>query len=198
MKNKLFALIFLFVSLFTFAAQEISGAEIIVQVEARVMDRRAKILQAYLEKYNSPMQNYAQDFIDAADANNMDWKWIPAIAGVESTFGKYVPGGQGPYTSYNAWGWGVYGTQALGFESWRDGIFTVSEGLKTGYLDKGLTDPYSMNRKYASSGTWGQKVDFFMKDLDKFAKEYEEQIPDTDKKNFVTGIAGISAQLALR
>ena len=194
---KLLLSIFLLFSVFTFPVQT-QAAETVIQVEARQMDRRAKIVSAYLEKYNSPLKPYAQDFVDAADANEMDYKWVVSIAGVESTFGKFVPGGHGPYTSYNAWGWGVYGDQALGFTSWRDGIFTVSKGLKIGYLDKGLTDPYSMNKKYAASGAWGWKVDFFMKDLEKFASEYEADIPDTKKDNFNSDTAGKSAQLVLK
>ena len=122
-------------------------------------DRRAEILQAYLARYNSPLQAHAADFIEAADTYNMDWKLVPAIAGVESTFGKHIPGG------YNGWGWGVYGNQALGFKSWRHGIFTVAEGLKKNYIDKGLTTPIAMNRIYASSPTWGTKVNYFLNDI---------------------------------
>ncbi len=125
----------------------------------------------------------------------MDWKLVPAIAGVESTFGKFTPGG------YNGWGWGVYGTQALYFNSWRDGIFTVSKGLKENYINNGLTDPYSMNRIYAASPVWGSKVAYFMNDIDQFSKTHralsENSLPvnysDPELKT-----AGISAKLAFR
>lgn len=171
------------------------------QVDSKQLDERAKILQAYLQKYNSPLQYHAQDFIDAADANQMDWKLVPAIAGVESTFGKFIPGGLNtPYTSYNAWGWGVYGTQSLGFKSWRDGIFTVSTGLKQNYIDKGLTDPYAMNKVYAASPVWGQKVSYFLADLEKFTNEYQAQkqneLPNRVNPELFKS-AGISAQPAL-
>jgi hypothetical protein len=92
---------------------------------------------------------------------------LPAIAGVESTFGKFVPGSD-YYPSYNAWGWGVYGTQAIYFKSWREGIFTVAEGLRKNYLNKGLTDSYSINRAYSESPAWGWKVEFFQKDITRF------------------------------
>lgn len=135
-------------------------------IEAKQLDPRAKILADYLASYNSPLQYHAQDFIDASDTYGVDWKLVPSIAGVESTFGKFIPGG------YNAWGWGVYGTQAIYFKSWRDGIFTVTKGLKEGYISKGLTNPYDMNRVYAASPAWGGHVAYFLNDLDKYAKNY--------------------------
>lgn len=134
------------------------------EIMARQLDPKAKVLAAYLAKHNSPLQYHAQDFIDAANQYSLDWKLVAAISGTESTFGKHIPGG------YNGWGWGVYGTQAISFKSWREAIFTVSEGLRLNYINKGYTDPYSMNRIYASSPAWGGHVTFFMNDIEKFAQ----------------------------
>ena len=144
--------------------QAASANEIPSKVESKQLDSRAKILSDYFAKYDSPLQYQAQDFIDAADKYGVDWKLVPSIAGVESTFGKRAYG-------FNAWGWGIYGNQALGFNSWRDGIFTVTGGLKENYINKGLTNPNSINRVYAASPTWGFRVNYFMKDLDKFASQ---------------------------
>ena len=159
-------------------------------IEKRELDGRAEILSNYLAKYNSPLQYHAQDFIDAADTYKLDWKMLPAIAGVESTFGKFIPGG------YNGWGWGVYGTQAIYFTSWRDAIFTISKGLREGYLDKGLTDPYSMNRVYAASPTWGMKVSYFMQDIEQFANQFEANRQNIAAVGQAPSIAAISGQLA--
>lgn len=137
-----------------------------IQIQPKELDKRAKVLSEYFAKYNSPFENHAQDFIDAADTFGVDWKLVPSIAGVESTFGKRSYG-------FNAWGWGIYGDNRLNFNSWRSGIFTVTQGLKQNYIDKGLTDPYSMNRIYATSREWGWKVAFFMNDLTRFATNYE-------------------------
>lgn len=141
------------------------------QVQAKQLDQRAQILAAYLAKYNSPLQYQAQDFIEAADSFGVDWKLVPAISGVESIFGKRSFG-------YNAWGWGIYGDQALDFNSWRDGIYTVTGGLKTGYIDKGLTNPYSINRVYAASPTWGVHVAYFLADLERFSNQYQYKNTD--------------------
>lgn len=132
------------------------------KLESRQFDQRAQVLSDYFASYNSPLQYQAQDFVDAADKYNLDWKLVPAISGVESTFGKSAYG-------YNAWGWGIYGNEALGFNSWKDGIYAVSEGLRQNYFDRGLSDPYAINRVYAASPSWGWKVNFFLNDLDRFA-----------------------------
>jgi hypothetical protein len=160
------------------------------KVQSKQLDDRAATLAAYFRQYNSPLEYQAQDFIDAADTYKVDWKLVPAIAGVESTFGKHIPGG------YNAWGWGVYGDQSLGFSSWRDGIFTVTGGLKTGYIDKGLTDPYAMNRVYAASPTWGAHVSHFLADIDQFAATYHGEEKSTPRVNALSKTAATSAQLA--
>lgn len=145
----------------------------VVEIEAKPVDRRAQILKDYLAKHKSPLENSAQDFIEAADKYSLDWKLVVSISGVESTFGKHVPGGLDPqYTSYNGWGWGVYGDNSLGFKSWRDAIYTISEGLKTNYVDKGYTEPLIMNKKYASSQTWGVRVVYFMNEIEKYAQGY--------------------------
>lgn len=163
-------------------------------IEAKTMDRRAKILQAYLAKHNAPLQYHAQDFVEAADQYNLDWKFVAAVSGVESTFGKHVPGGTDPeFSSFNGWGWGVYGTQSLGFDSWRDGIFTVSKGLRENYFDKGLTEPYAINKKYAASPHWGKNVTFFLNDIAKFEAEYVEEENLQSSANLEVKEAGESA-----
>ncbi|MBI2314976.1 glucosaminidase domain-containing protein [Candidatus Daviesbacteria bacterium] len=174
------------------AEKLVEEKEVNRQVEAKRMDNRAKILAQYLAKFNSPLQYHAQDLIDAADAYRVDWKLIPSIAGVESTFGKHIPGG------FNAWGWGVYGTQAIYFDSWKDGIFTLAKGLREGYLDKGLKDPYAMNRIYAASPSWGKNVTFFMQDLEKFASEFVDNDSDFSSLGKTPNIAAVSGQLTLR
>jgi hypothetical protein len=166
------------------------------KIESQKMDQRAKILQAYLAKYNSPLQYQAQSFVEAADKYQLDWKLIPAIAGVESTFGKFIPGSYSQ-SSYNAWGWGVYGNQAIYFQSWRDGIFTVAEGLKTNYISRGLTDPDSINSIYSTSPAWSNHVTYFLDDLKKFETQYANE-QTWDKADVISQIAGTSAQLALR
>ncbi len=197
MKKGLVILIMAFLSLFPFDANSGVGAVVAKNpkpdiVETRELDEKAKILASYLASHNSPMQYHAQDFIDAAEAYNLHWTLLPSIAGVESTFGKHIPGG------YNAYGWAIYNSSSrFGFKSWRDGMFTVAKGLREGYLNKGLTDPYSINRVYATSPHWGRNVTFFMSDLEKFAANYgssEKELTWAINSN----IAAASGQLNFR
>lgn len=188
--------IFLLILLIFLSSQQMVAAQLVEnhpseQIEVRRLDKEAEILAEYLATYNSPLQYHAQDFVDAARVYDLDWRLVAAISGVESTFGKFIPGG------YNGWGWGVYGNQAIYFNSWREGIFTVSKGLREEYINKGLTDPYSMNRIYAASPSWGYKVTYFMNGLDKFAREYQNQIGNIDV-NPATQIAVASGQLAFQ
>lgn len=171
---------------------EVENGHPLTGVEIKVLDERAKILSNYLAKYNSPMQYHAQDFIDAADKYGLDWRMLPSIAGVESTFGKRIPGG------YNAYGWGVYGKNAIYFKSWRDGMFTVAKGLRENYLNKGLNDPYKINRIYAASPSWGTKVSRFMRDLEIFAGNYAQVEMITDMSMPDEKIAASSGQLAFK
>lgn len=161
-------------------------------ITAKKLDNKAKILSKYLASYNSPMQYHAQDFIDASETYGLDWKLLPSIAGVESTFGKQIPGG------FNAWGWGVYGNQAIYFNSWRDGMFTIAKGLRKNYLNKGLTDPYAINRIYAASPFWGRNVSYFMADLEKFAVRYEADRQEIASLDSLPSIAAVSGQPVLR
>jgi hypothetical protein len=136
------------------------------RVQVKQLDERAKLLQAYLADRNSPLQDNAQDFIDAADKYNIDWKLLPAISGVESSFGVAQPEG-----SHNGWGWG--GSDLVYFGSWKDAIYTIDESLKTRYHVAGNVDPYEIGRTYAASPTWGVRVDGFMRDIDAYVKLYQ-------------------------
>lgn len=193
MSKRIFALFFLLLVISTrpVLAEKVEGNVVPEQIEAKQLDNQAKILAQYLSKQNSPLQYHAQDFINAAKVYNLDWRLLPAIAGVESTFGKFIPGG------YNAWGWGVYGNQAIYFSSWKEAIFAVSKGLRENYLDKGLTDPYAINRIYAVSPTWGGKVTYFMQDIEKFASQSDKEA-DLTKIETTTKISANSASPVLR
>lgn len=133
------------------------------EIETKI-DNRAKILKAFLESYDSPLAENAETFVRAADENNLDWRLVAAISGVESSFGKHLP-----YESYNGWGWGIYGDNMITFASYDDGIETISKGLRVNYMDKwGAQDVYQIGKIYAASPTWAQRVTYFMDKIDAF------------------------------
>lgn len=176
----------------TLTASENEDEVTLSKIEGEKFDNdRARILQAFLAKYHSPLQYQAQDLVASADKYSLDWRMVAAIAGVESTFGKFIPGG------YNAWGWGVYGDQAIYFKSWKEGIYTVSEGLKKNYIDRGLTNPYTINKAYAESPFWGGKVMYFLNKIKEFEQEYNKEAHGEISQVDTPKIAGESAQLVL-
>ena len=130
------------------------------------IDLRVNRLENFLEKHSSPLSPYAQNFIWYADTYNIDWRLVPAISGVESTFAKRYPWG-----SYNAYGWanGKYN-----FSSWDHSIEVVTKTLREKYYDKGAGNIGKIARRYAPpSNTWGRNVKFFMNKIDSFPIEFD-------------------------
>lgn len=134
------------------------------KIMAAANDERVRKLRAYFAKHNSPLEPYAYDFVYYADLYGLDWKLVPAITGVESTFGKRIP-----KNSYNAYGWA---NGAYAFTSWEQSIEHVTRTLKTKYYDRGLTTVPKIARVYAPpSNTWGNNVLFFMGKIETFEPE---------------------------
>lgn len=128
-------------------------------------DSRVKHLKTYLDSHNSPLTDDADFLITEADRLNLDWKLVAAIAGTESTFGKHIPS-----NSYNAWGWAIYTGMQDGkhFASFKDGITTVSEGLRYKYIDRGAKTIEQIGRIYAASPRWSRNVRFFLTEIELF------------------------------
>jgi hypothetical protein len=124
----------------------------------REVDGRVVALRAFLEKHDSPLAPYAADFVASADAYDVDWRLLPAISGVESSFGKrLIPG------SHNAYGWGggyIY------FRDWEEGIETVNRSLRRRYLDRGADTVDEIGPIYAEASDWASKVKYFMEKID--------------------------------
>lgn len=109
-------------------------------------------LQEYLESRNSPMASNSVDFYKAAKSYDIDPYLLPAISGVESSFGnQLIPG------SYNPFGWanGQYY-----FQNFSDAIYTVARALREKYVPTGEISASRIGPTYASSWpTWIPKVD---------------------------------------
>ncbi len=137
-------------------AAEKQSQSIVIAMNAS--DMRAKALKKVFEKYHSPLISYADSYVSIADKYDIDWKLLPAIAGLESSFGKAQLAG-----SYNSYGWGggrIY------FNSVEDGIDTVLNGLKTRYMSRGATTVETIAPIYSESPTWAPRVRRFMNEID--------------------------------
>ena len=149
---------------YAFVQASASSAKLDPEIEIKPQDNRAEILESFLQSYGSPLAPYASDFVANADKYNLDWRLVASIAGLESTFGKHIPN-----CSYNAWGWGVYGTNVIRFVSWSEGIETISKGLRENYLrDNPESNPFIIGPTYAASPTWAQRVTYFMNRIEEF------------------------------
>lgn len=134
-----------------------------------IRQERIVRIKTLFERYNAPLVPHAETFITAAETHDLDWRLLPSIACLESSCGNAIPW-RGNTPSYNPFGWGVYGNQAYGFNGWDDAIHTVAKGIKTGYIDKGLTTPEEIEAVYTPSSiergrTWSKKVHYFMNEL---------------------------------
>ncbi|MBN1169298.1 glucosaminidase domain-containing protein [Candidatus Woesebacteria bacterium] len=127
-------------------------------------DPRIVILKNFLTSHNSPLSDHAVDFVSIADTYGLDWRFVPAITGVESTFGKRIP-----YNSYNAYGWN---SGDYYFDSWEHSIEHVSKFLKENYIDDGLTSIDQIARRYAASPDWAWKVKYFQEKIDPLPLEF--------------------------
>ncbi len=165
-------LFFLVLSILSFitpkanASQKAAGASAVLIADTSVKqeDTRVKILRKFLESNGSPLAPYARTFVADADKYNLDWRFVAAISGLESTYGQHIP-----YGSYNGWGWGIYGDNTIYFTSWENGIDTVSEGLRTRYIDAwGAEDIWEIGSMYASSPTWAVRVQNIMNQMEAF------------------------------
>ena len=165
-KKLVTAIVFAFVVLISLTTK-VSASEFVYENSAQLVenakdeefDYREAILRNYLSGHNSPLADYAGEFVELADEYEIDWRLVPAISGVESTFGKRIP-----YNSYNAYGW-ANGEYA--FTDWGDSIEVVTKTLREKYYDAGAEDIYSIARRYAPpSTTWARNVIFFIHKID--------------------------------
>jgi len=108
------------------------------------------------------MLPYVDSFLEACTTYNFDCYLLPSIAGVESTFGKFIaPGSNNPF----GWGQGI-----IPFVSFHEAIMTVGKGLRKDYIDKGASSVDAIGAIYCEGNTWSGKVTYFMNKFEEFEK----------------------------
>jgi hypothetical protein len=174
--KKLLILIALIIATFAFtqtaeAATDSAGVSAAlkpIESQTTQKDKRVEALERVFENYNSPLAPYAEAYVKSADKYGVDWRLLPSIAGLESSFGKrMIPG------TYNAYGWG---SGTIYFTSWEDGIDKINSKLKSNYMDKwGAQTVWEIGPIYAESPTWAVRVNSFM---EKIEAEYAGEAAD--------------------
>ena len=175
MKKILTIVVIIFISTILFSTKasayqeaQTSSAKLSLNVEnLSSTDIRVKALKNVFEKYNSPLVDEASSYVALADKNGVDWKLLPAISGLESSFGKRLMP-----NSYNAYGWGgghIY------FDSWEQGIDTITKALSQKYYARGADTVWTIGPIYAESPTWAVRVNSFMQ---KIESEYVSLLRD--------------------
>lgn len=84
------------------------------------VDMWAPRIDAYLA--GSPLAGYGYAFANAAFDYNVDPRYSPAIACLESSKGLYC------FLPHNAWGWG-----SISWDNWETAIYSHVRGLSIGY-----------------------------------------------------------------
>lgn len=143
-----------------FAEEKIAEASADISSEEKIKDKRGEKLKRFLESYHSPLAPCSFFIVKTADRYSLDWKLVPAISGLESSFGKRIP-----HNSYNAYGWA---NGRYYFKDWQDGIEIVSKTLKESYVDKGARTVEQIGPIYAESPIWSQRVVYFMEEIENF------------------------------
>jgi hypothetical protein len=126
----------------------------------RSQNERMKIaIDNVLKKYQSPMITESDAFITACQKYQLNCYLLPSIAGLESTFGRFI------YPdSFNAFGWG---RGYMKFNNWEDAIDTVAKGLKKDYVGRGAESINEIGPIYSESPTWAIRVSWFMSQFEK-------------------------------
>ncbi|NMB91650.1 glucosaminidase domain-containing protein [candidate division WWE3 bacterium] len=149
--------------------------EVSIEVLDRQIERsrkdRIEALEKFFDEFKSPLKANAETFVDVADKYSLDYKLLPAISCMESSCGKKLIEG-----SYNPFGWGIYGNNAIYFKSYDEAIETVAKGIKENYLEKGLDTPEKIAPIYTPPNyiNWRNGVTFFINKIDSFRQAGSE------------------------
>ncbi|MEA2020299.1 MAG: hypothetical protein U9M98_01020 [Patescibacteria group bacterium] len=142
--------------------QETETAKDVGVVKAKQKeDIRIETLEEFLDSYNSPMASEAETFVEVADKYNLDWRFLPAITGMESIFGKRVAS-----NSYNPFGWGG---GYIKFNSWEQAINTVGKSLGERSAENNRYGPEAWAPIYCppNAHNWTTGVRYFMGEIEK-------------------------------
>jgi len=126
-------------------------------------DAKAERIDAVFRSFKCPLEGKGKVFVDEANKNNIPYWLVASISFQESSCGKNTPYRSDVEETYNAWGWGVWGTNIKHFDSWDHGIATVSKYMGDKFYSKGITNTCEIMKIYTppSNGSWCNGVNYF-------------------------------------
>ncbi len=117
-------------------------------VDGMTATERAAKIDAYFAKYDLPLAGYGKAFVDAADREGIDWRFVASKCFIESTCGKFMPKG-----TNNPLGWGCStAAKCIRFESYEQAIDEVTANL---------AGNREGTAKYYAGKTLSQKMSFY-------------------------------------
>ncbi len=136
-----------------------------ISTTVEASDARVPIVANFLERYKSPLEpydEYAQKLVDLSDKYGFDFRLLPAIAMTESNLCKVIPP-----ASHNCTGYGITKTTSFTFDTYEESFEATAKSLKKNYIDKGLTNPEDIMKKYtpSSNGSWQNSVNQWMSEM---------------------------------
>ncbi len=114
-------------------------------------------IKKVLDKYTAPLSEATDGFINTCKRYDLDCYMLPAISGLESTFGLFIYP-----NSYNPFGWG---RGYIMFNSWEEGIDAVGRGLRYSYINRGALSIDQIGPIYSESSTWAVRVQYFINEF---------------------------------
>jgi hypothetical protein len=124
-----------------------------------------QVLHTIFQKHNSPFVDEVDTFMSVCEENDLNCYLLPAIAGVESGFGKQTKAG-----SNNAYGWGG---GKITFSSWSEGTQTVGKSIRTKYINRGAVTLDGVGKIYAASPEWSAKVRKMQREFEQEEARYQ-------------------------
>jgi len=140
----------------------------VVEAKENPGDQRVDDLKRFFTRYNSPLADYSETFIEVADLYEIDWTLLPAIASQESGFGKRTPS----CALYNPFGW-TSSTSPCGyyrFKDFDDAIRLVAKGISelpcyARFRETGSIRELAERYCGGSPDEWAWKVNFFQEKI---------------------------------
>ena len=145
-----------------------------VTYKTAVIDQnvKRKALIKVLQKYQSPMVENVDSFIHTCNNQQIDCYLLPAIAGLESYFGRHIYP-----NSHNPFGWG---RGYMMFKDWDQAIEAVGQGLNQNYIGHGAQSIDQIGRIYSESPTWAYRIKRFMAEFKNAEQENGLQFSSFD------------------